>query len=162
MSDLALALLTALLGALKSRRDLVLENLALRHQLAVLASSDKRPRFRPADRLVWTCLRRLWDGWKRGSPPRSAGNRRSLAPGRIPPLLGTQVSSSAGKAKGRSRTSVADPEDGHRKPALGDVVAEIRGRVAASIAGCPSPNSPFATGSATGRSITRRWWDEAG
>jgi len=64
MSDLALALLTALLGTLKSRRDLVLENLALRHQLAVLASSDKRPRFSSADRLVWTCLRRLWDGWK--------------------------------------------------------------------------------------------------
>ena len=64
MSDLALALLTALLGALKSRRNLALENLALRHQLAVLASSDRRPRFRPADRFVWTCLRRLWDGWK--------------------------------------------------------------------------------------------------
>jgi transposase InsO family protein len=64
MFDLALALLTALLGTLKSRRDLVLENLALRHQLVVLSSSDKRPRFSSADRLVWTCLRRLWDGWK--------------------------------------------------------------------------------------------------
>ena len=59
MSDLALALLTALLGTLKSRRDLVLENLALRHQLVVLSSSDKRPRFSSADRLVWTCLRRF-------------------------------------------------------------------------------------------------------
>ena len=38
MPNLALALLTALLGALKFRRDLVLENLALRHQLAVLAA----------------------------------------------------------------------------------------------------------------------------
>jgi len=55
MFDLALALLTALLGTLKSRRDLVLENLALRHQLVVLSSSDKRPRFSSADRLVWTC-----------------------------------------------------------------------------------------------------------
>jgi transposase InsO family protein len=64
MPNLALALLTALLGALKFRRDLVLENLALRHQLAVLAASDKRPRFRLADRLVWTCLRRFWDGWR--------------------------------------------------------------------------------------------------
>jgi len=50
MPDLALALATALLSALKSHRDLVFENLALRHQLAVLATSDRRPRFRPADR----------------------------------------------------------------------------------------------------------------
>ncbi len=64
MPDLALALLTALIRALKSRRYLVLENLALRHQLAVLAASDRRPRFRLADRLVWTCLRRLWDNWR--------------------------------------------------------------------------------------------------
>ncbi len=64
MSDLVLALAAALLSALKSRRDLVLENLALRHQLAVLAASDRRPRFRVADRLVWTCLRRLWGGWR--------------------------------------------------------------------------------------------------
>jgi len=64
MFDLALIITTALLGALKSRRDLVLENLALRHQLAVLANSERRPRFRPADRLVWTSLRRLWNGWE--------------------------------------------------------------------------------------------------
>ena len=64
MSDLALALASALLSTLESRRDLVLENLALRHQLAVLAASERRPRFRPADRLVWTCLRRFWNGWR--------------------------------------------------------------------------------------------------
>ena len=59
-------------------------------------------------------------GWlEKCSLPRSAGNRRSLAPGGIPSLLETQVSSSARKAKDRSGTSVADPEDGHRKPALG-------------------------------------------
>ncbi len=73
MPDLALTLATALLGALKSRRDLVFENLALRHQLAVLASSDRRPRFRPADRLVWICLRRLWDGWKGALNDRARG-----------------------------------------------------------------------------------------
>ena len=38
MPDLALILSAALLSALKTRRDLVLENLALRHQLAVLAA----------------------------------------------------------------------------------------------------------------------------
>ena len=64
MSGFARALATALLGALKTRRHLVLENLALRHQLAVLAASSARPRFRPADRLVWVCLRWLWNGWR--------------------------------------------------------------------------------------------------
>ena len=64
MPGLARALATALLGALRTRRHLVLENLALRHQLAVLAASGGRPRFRPADRLIWVCLRRLWNGWR--------------------------------------------------------------------------------------------------
>ncbi len=64
MPGLARALATALLGALKTRRHLVLENLTLRHQLAILAASGGRPRFRPADRLIWVCLRRLWNGWR--------------------------------------------------------------------------------------------------
>ncbi len=54
----------SLLGALKTRRHLVLENFALRQQLAVLAASGSRPRFHPADRLIWVCLRRLWNGWR--------------------------------------------------------------------------------------------------
>jgi hypothetical protein len=48
--------------ALSTRRDLLLENLALRHQLGVLAQSNRR--FRPSDRLLWLLLRRLWPRWK--------------------------------------------------------------------------------------------------
>src|SRR5215510_4695275 len=51
----------ALGTALTARRDLLLEMLALRHQLAVLGRSDRR--VRPADRLLWLCLRRWWPGW---------------------------------------------------------------------------------------------------
>ena len=47
----------ALRSALSAHRDLLLEILALRHQLGVLARSDRR--FRPSDRLLWVCLRRL-------------------------------------------------------------------------------------------------------
>jgi hypothetical protein len=50
----------ALRSALSTRRDLLLENLALRHQLRVLARSDRRFR---ADRLLWLCLRRWWPRW---------------------------------------------------------------------------------------------------
>jgi hypothetical protein len=52
----------ALRSALSARRDLLLEYLALRHQMAILTRPDRR--FRPADRLLWLCLRRLWPRWR--------------------------------------------------------------------------------------------------
>ena len=52
----------ALRSALSMRANLLLEILALRHQLGVLARSDRR--FRPSDRLLWLCLRRLWLRWR--------------------------------------------------------------------------------------------------
>jgi hypothetical protein len=52
----------ALRSTLAERRDLILEYLALRHQLGVLARSGRR--FRPSDRLFWLCLRRWWPRWK--------------------------------------------------------------------------------------------------
>ena len=48
--------------ALTARRDLLLEILALRHQLTVLARSNRR--FRPSDRLLWLILRRMWPRWR--------------------------------------------------------------------------------------------------
>ena len=52
---------------MRIRRDLVLENIALRHQLLVLSRSSRRPRLRPADRLFWSCLARHWTSWRDGS-----------------------------------------------------------------------------------------------
>ena len=48
-----------------SRRDLLLENLALRQQLAVLKQRRPQPRFAVSDKLFWVILRRLWPGWMR-------------------------------------------------------------------------------------------------
>lgn len=42
-----------------------LEILALRHQLAVCMRSVKRPSVKPADRILWAWLSRIWTGWKR-------------------------------------------------------------------------------------------------
>jgi len=56
-------ILTGLLFALRTRRALALENLALRHQLAVLQRAAPRPRLRRSDRLFWVLLSRLWSGW---------------------------------------------------------------------------------------------------
>lgn len=62
MLRLLSALVPALCSAMRSRRDLALENLALRQQLVTLVSR-RRPDIRPADRFFWTLLRRLWSGW---------------------------------------------------------------------------------------------------
>jgi hypothetical protein len=60
-----LALAAAVFGSLfKGKRALVLENLALRQQLAVYKRVQKRPRLRSTDRAFWVWLARLWDGWK--------------------------------------------------------------------------------------------------
>ena len=48
-----------------SRSDLLLENLALRQQLAALKQKHPHPRLATSDRLFWVMLRRLWPGWKR-------------------------------------------------------------------------------------------------
>jgi putative transposase len=49
---------------LLSRSRLILENLALRQQLAVLNRQRPRPTLRCGDRLFWVCLSRLWAGWR--------------------------------------------------------------------------------------------------
>src|ERR1017187_2292812 len=49
----------------RSRCDLLLENLALRQQLSVLSRRHPQPRFSTPDRFFWMMLRRLWPGWKR-------------------------------------------------------------------------------------------------
>jgi putative transposase len=52
---------------MSSRRDLLLENLTLRQQLAVLKARHPQPRFAAPDKLFWVLLRRLWLGWKNAS-----------------------------------------------------------------------------------------------
>ncbi len=63
MLRLLLMLLRTLRSACRCRADLVLENVALRQQLAAFARSGRRPRIRATDRLFWIALRRLWSRW---------------------------------------------------------------------------------------------------
>ena len=62
----SLSVLIVSLGTiLRSRIDLQLENLALRHQIGVLQRSvKKRPKLTPADRIFWVALSRLWRDWR--------------------------------------------------------------------------------------------------
>ena len=57
-----IVLIRLVVAALKSRRNLLLENLALRHQLLVLGRSSNRPRLTPIDRALWAWLSQAWDG----------------------------------------------------------------------------------------------------
>ena len=63
MLNVIRALLLASLAFLKSRRQLAIEVLALRHQLGVLKRSVKRPRLTNVDRGLWVLLSRRWAGW---------------------------------------------------------------------------------------------------
>ncbi len=55
---------TWFVSSFKSRAGLQVENLALRHQLGVLQRSVKRAKIRPADRMFWSVLSRIWADWK--------------------------------------------------------------------------------------------------
>src|SRR5262252_2590497 len=55
----------ALVRSFRARGDLLLENLALRQQLAVLSRNRPRPRFSNGDRFLWIMLRRFWSGWRK-------------------------------------------------------------------------------------------------
>jgi transposase InsO family protein len=66
MIDVLALLLGVLSSAVRTRRNLVAENLLLRHQLAVLTRPTRR-RSRPArrDKLLWVLASRVVPGWRR-------------------------------------------------------------------------------------------------
>ncbi len=63
MITLLLHLLRLLPFVCGGHRQLALENLALRHQLAVYKRTALRPKLRTMDRLFWVGLARIWVGW---------------------------------------------------------------------------------------------------
>lgn len=64
MLEFLLLFLRCLFAGFQSHTGLVLENLALRHQLAVLKRQAHKPKLRPADRLFWVSLMRIWSHWQ--------------------------------------------------------------------------------------------------
>jgi hypothetical protein len=63
MLNVLRSLLLAGLAFFRTRRQLVIEILALRRQLGVLRRSVKRSRLTDADRGLWVLLSRRWAGW---------------------------------------------------------------------------------------------------
>jgi putative transposase len=64
MITLLLHLLRLLPFLCGGHRQLALENLAMRHQLAVYKKMVNRPKLRSSDRLFWVALSRVWAGWR--------------------------------------------------------------------------------------------------
>jgi transposase InsO family protein len=64
MSRVVSILLTSIATWFRSRLSLQLELIALRHQVTVYKQSVSRPTLRPADRLLWVWLSRLWPAWQ--------------------------------------------------------------------------------------------------
>src|ERR1035441_9539905 len=56
--------LASIVRLFRTRRNLLLENLALRQQLAVLKRKRPRPRINAFDKLFWVLAQRLWSQWK--------------------------------------------------------------------------------------------------
>jgi len=54
----------SLVRLFRRRGSLVLENLVLRQQLAVLKQRHPRPHLRVIDKLFWVAIRRFWPNWK--------------------------------------------------------------------------------------------------
>src|SRR3989475_4738426 len=57
-------LLGTLRSTVRTHRELALENLALRQQLAVWKARQPRPRLTAMDRIFWVVLLRLWKSWR--------------------------------------------------------------------------------------------------
>src|SRR5882672_9509382 len=64
MFNLLLLWFGALFRLCRCRRNLLLENLVLRQQMAVLKRRHRRPSLGIFDRLFWVVARRVWSDWK--------------------------------------------------------------------------------------------------
>ena len=64
MITLLLHLLRLLPFVFGGHRQIALENLALRQQLAVYKRTANRPTLHRSDRLLWVWLSKLWPAWR--------------------------------------------------------------------------------------------------
>ena len=125
MFSLILAVSRCLRSALMLRSDLMLEYLALRHQLIVLQRRSEKPPFHRADRLLWVALQAVWtrssrlDPLDRGLGHRPAPNGDPLAPRWVPTLLALAIAAPRRPAADRSKTDRLDPASVDREPNVG-------------------------------------------
>src|SRR2546429_3059032 len=79
----------------RPRQDLVVENLLLRHQLAVLTRPTRtrpRARLRLWYKVLWILARRFYAGWREQLTFVTPDTGRPVASGRLAPVLALEVS----------------------------------------------------------------------
>jgi putative transposase len=64
MIGVSITFISTLISVFKRHRNLALENLALRQQLAVFKRLHTRPKLQPTDRLFWVWLSKAWTDWR--------------------------------------------------------------------------------------------------
>jgi hypothetical protein len=86
-------------SAVRTHRELALENLALRQQLAVWKARQPRPRLTDMDRIFWVLLSRAMDELATVVAAGAAGDRSRLASAGISTLLGVEESTATRSAR---------------------------------------------------------------
>jgi hypothetical protein len=107
MITLLLHLLRLLPFLCGGRRQLALENLALRQQLAVYKRTMRRPKLRTIDRVFWVGLSQSLDRLETGSGLRVARHRLAMAAASLPRVLDPALRSADRRPTMRSAEIVA-------------------------------------------------------
>jgi hypothetical protein len=106
-------------AVVKCRRHLLLENIALRHQLLVLSRKAKPGRRTPVDRALWVSLLLTWHRWT-SVLSLVQRYRRALAPAGFPAVLALEESGWETRPKARrSRNGRAHPADVPKQSVMG-------------------------------------------
>jgi len=101
-------------------KQVALENLAFRQQLAVFTREKKRPRLHNRDRVFWIALRNLWEGLAHGARIRSAGDGDWVATRKIQTLLAEIVPAETPRTPpDMLGDSQVGPNDGRRQSHMG-------------------------------------------
>jgi hypothetical protein len=114
--------LTTLMGWMRPRHDLVLENLLLRHQLTVLTRPTRarpRARLRIWDTLLWILARPIPRRLAWAPEVRDARHGRALASAGLAPVLALEVPVPRRTSASQSRATELDRDDVPRQPAVG-------------------------------------------
>ena len=63
LSEILIILTNIFKTVFKSKNDLIIENLALKQQLATYKARKLKPKLRERDRLFWIVLKKSWSKW---------------------------------------------------------------------------------------------------
>ena len=103
-----------------ARADLVLENIALRHQIEVLRRRRHGLGLSPLDRILWVLLRRMWPRWKQAVEFVKPETVERWHRSGIRALWVSATEQEKRRAsEDRSRDPVLDPADGAGVPPVG-------------------------------------------